>query len=234
MKQQNEENVAKIQPPDNHIRVLDDGQGWIGLINVMGNQTSIVNAARISFQNIKDEFEEKDEKLLCYLLKNKHTTPLEHVVFTFSVHCPLFVRSQWMRHRTWSYNQVSRRYTDQDVSFYLPNILRKQSDSNRQASINEAVENNSELVDDYKNACVCLYHTYLKLLDFGVCREQARGILPQSMMTTFWATVNLNNLLHFLELRDDDHAQVEIREYAVAIKKLIAPYIPHVIKYYGW
>ena len=88
-----------IKPPENHIRVLDNGFGWVGLLDHMGDETTIVNAARISFQNVKEVFDERDEKLLKYLIQNQHTTPLEHVTFSFSVHCPLYVRSQWMRHR---------------------------------------------------------------------------------------------------------------------------------------
>ena len=99
-------------PPTNHIKVLDNGQGWVGLIDHMGAESTVTNSARVSFGKMKETFDEKDEKLLKYLIDNKHLTPLEHVKFTFSVHCPLFVRSQWHRHRAgWSYNEISRRYT---------------------------------------------------------------------------------------------------------------------------
>ena len=219
-----------IKPPENHIRVLDNGMGWVGLLDHMGDETTIVNAARISFQNVKQEFDERDQKLLKYLIKNQHTTPLEHVTFSFSVHCPLYVRSQWMRHRIASYNEVSRRYTDEDIEFYIPNELRNQSDSNRQASTDEIIPTNYEAVEAYKNICSKAYDTYLDLLAKGVCREQARGVLPQCMMTTFWYTVNLHSLLHFIELREDNHAQKEIQEYAVAMKELIKPFVPHVIE----
>lgn len=515
-----------ITPPKNHIRVLDNGMGWVGLLDHMGDQTTIVNAARISFQNVKEVFDERDQKLLKYLIENQHTTPLEHVTFTFSVHCPLYIRSQWMRHRclagdtqiwfnlptknrfykmtikeiydkwnhttknkvkckqgdgeyrkhliqkmnirsldeetkkifnnkiknvffngikdvyqmtlangrtikctkdhqimtesgwkelqnisigqnigingitnnkqiiekpyffdyqgeiqdeVWkeyggkylvssygrikntlntrnqplkepkfkkktigkngypcvvmsfngkqrtttihtlmaevfglkgecirhlddnklnckldnlcggtlkdnaqdsiknggksfggynfsevtnieyigreqvydlevdtnnhnfiangivvhncaSYNEVSRRYTQDEIEFYIPNDLRKQSDSNRQASINELVDDNYDVVMAYKKVCDDAYKTYLDLLAKGVCREQARGVLPQAMMTTFWYTVNLHSLLHFIELREDNHAQKEIQEYAIAMKELIKPFVPHVIE----
>lgn len=217
---------------DNQINVLDNGFGWVRLLDHMGDETTIVNAARISFNNVKDTFDERDQKLLKYLIKNRHTTPLEHVTFTFSVHCPLYVRSQWMRHRIASYNEVSRRYTDEEIEFYIPNTLRKQSDSNRQASTDQIVKDNDQVVTEYKTICENAYNTYLDLLSKGVCREQARGILPQNMMTTFWFTVNLHSLLHFISLREDNHAQKEIQEYAVAMKKLVQPYIPHVIDAY--
>ena len=104
-------------PPQEHVKVLD-GQGWVGLIDHLGTESTIVNAARVSFGKLKSEMDERDVKLLEYLIDNRHTSPLEHIVFTFSIHCPLFVRGQWHRHRTWSYNEISRRYTEIDMEFY--------------------------------------------------------------------------------------------------------------------
>ena len=219
-------------PPENHVKVLG-GQGWVGLIDRLGSEISIVNAARVSFGKIKKTMDERDVKLLEYLLDNKHTSTMEHVVFTFSIHCPLFVRSQWHRHRTWSYNEISRRYTEIDMEFYVPQELRRQAENNRQASVSDPSFDGSALIaeiDAHNRASNALYE---KLLAAGVCREQARGVLPQNMMVTFWGTVDLSNLLHFLELRDSDHAQAEIREYAQAIKQLIKPCIPHVAEYFA-
>jgi len=130
----NEMNSLNV-PPTNHIKVLDGGQGWVGLLDHMGDENTITNAARVSFGKMKTVFDEKDEKLLNYLIKNQHLTPFEHVKFQFSIHCPLFVRSQWMRHRAGSYNEISRRYTEVDLEFYLPETYRKQSDNNKQASV---------------------------------------------------------------------------------------------------
>lgn len=220
-------------PPDEHIKVLD-GQGWIGLIDKMGTETSIVNAARVSFGKIKEEMDEKDIALLEYLIENRHTSPLEHLIFTFSIYCPLFVRGQWHRHRTWSYNEISRRYTEVDMEFFVPKKLRQQAETNRQASVDTPVKDESAIIKSIDEHNKESFKLYEQLLEKGVCREQSRGVLPQNMMVTFWGTVNLNNLLHFLDLRDTDHAQWEIREYAIAIKKLITPYIPNVAKYLGW
>jgi len=219
-------------PPENHVKVLG-GQGWVGVIDHLGSEISIVNAARVSFGKIKKTMDDRDVKLLEYLLDNRHTSTMEHVVFTFSIHCPLFVRSQWHRHRTWSYNEISRRYTEIDMEFYVPAELRRQAENNRQASVADPDFDGSALIaeiDAHNRASNALYE---KLLAAGVCREQARGVLPQNMMVTFWGTVDLSNLLHFLELRDSDHAQAEIREYAQAIKRLIKPYIPHVAEYFA-
>ena len=218
-------------PPDNHVKVLD-GQGWVGLIDMLGSEVTILNAARVSFGKMKAEMEEKDVTLLNYLIDNKHTSPLEHVVFTFSVHCPLFVRGQWHRHRTWSYNEISRRYTEIDLEFYVPPKLRQQAEVNRQASVEWQNADDRPLRDKIARHNQSSLDLYNELLAAGVCREQARGVLPQNMMVTFWGTVDLNNLLHFLELRDSDHAQWEIREYARAIKQLIKPHIPHVAQYF--
>ncbi len=220
-------------PPTNHIKVLG-GQGWVGLVDQMGTETSIVNAARVSFGKIRTQMDKRDAALVKYLIANHHTSPLEHVVFTFLVHCPMFIRSQWHRHRTWSYNEISRRYTDVDIEFYVPPMLREQAASDRQAS-REAVNLDQaackELIRKHHEEAFALYED---LLARGVCREQARGVLPQNMMTTFWATVDLNNLLKFIDLRDSEHAQWEIREYAIAIRKLIQPSFPHVAEIKGW
>ena len=219
-------------PPSNHVKVLN-GQGWVGLIDHLGSESTIVNAARVSFGKLKNDMDDRDVKLLEYLIANKHTSPLEHMVFTFSIHCPLFVRGQWHRHRTWSYNEISRRYTEIDLEFYTPETLRRQAESNRQASVADPDFDGSELITDIDAHNRKSVELYEKLLASGVCREQARGVLPQNMMVTFWGTVDLSNLLHFLELRDSEHAQYEIREYAVAIKKLIKPIVPHVADYFA-
>ena len=218
-------------PPENHVSVLG-GQGWVGLIDTLGTETTIVNAARVSFGKIKQEMDERDVGLLKYLIENRHTSPLEHIVFTFSIHCPLFIRGQWHRHRTWSYNEISRRYTEIDMEFYTPEHLRRQAETNRQASVEDVNFDDAALREMIRKQNADSLKLYNDLLEAGVCREQARGVLPQNMMVTFWGTVDLNNLLHFLELRDSEHAQWEIREYAKAIKKLIKPVIPHVAAYY--
>ena len=218
-------------PPANHVKVLD-GQGWVGLIDHLGSEATIVNAARVSFGKIKTEIDERDQALMEYLIANRHTSPLEHLVFTFSIHCPLFVRGQWHRHRTWSYNEISRRYTEIDLECFTPKQLRRQSQNNRQASYVDEDFKAPELVEAIRQHNEASLKLYNQLLDGGCCREQARGVLPQNMMVTFWGTVDLSNLLHFLELRDSDHAQVEIREYAQAIKKLIKPIVPHVAGYF--
>lgn len=230
---QNIDNTQHLNsPPENHVSLLG-GQGWVGLLDHLGSESTIVNAARVSFGKMKKDMDDKDVTLLKYLIENRHSSPMEHMVFTFSVHCPLFVRGQWHRHRTWSYNEISRRYTEIDMEFYLPETLRCQHVSNRQASGDETVADAEVLRCEMADIHQASFVLYEKLLASGCCREQARGVLPQNMMTTFWATVDLSNLLHFLSLRDHPHAQWEIREYAKAIKKLIKPIIPNVADYFA-
>lgn len=219
------------RPPENAIHVLDNNQGWIALLRHSGEEIDIVNAARVSFGKMKTSFDDKDKLLLDFLIKEEHFAPLEHETMTFLVHCPLYVRGQWHRHRTFSYNEVSRRYTEVDMELYTPTNYRVQSKDNKQASIDsEFIEKNTEAQSIMSEANRLALKTYNNLLDLGVCREQARSILPQNMMTTFYMTGNLRNVLHFLSLRMDAHAQWEIRQYANAIHKILKEIYPNVIE----
>ena len=196
----------------------------------MGNDLTIVNSARVSFGKHKEELDAKDKRLINYLVKHRHTSTFEHNVATFRFVVPLYVRSQHHRHRTWSYNEISRRYTDVNIKFYQPHGFRTQHESNRQASnadelINPEVEldgfemfsMHSFLADDavqFHNQCSL--ELYNKLIEAGVCREQARGVLPQNLYTEYYGTVNLSNLMKFIDLRTHEGAQWEIQKVAEA------------------
>tara|TARA_A100001515_G_scaffold11659_3_gene9098 strand:+ start:10776 stop:11477 length:702 start_codon:yes stop_codon:yes gene_type:complete len=205
------------------IKLYDDDVGFVELVDHMGSDLTIVNSARVSFGKHKDELDQKDKKLISYLVKHRHTSTFEHNVVTFRLRVPLFVRSQHHRHRTWSYNEISRRYTDVDINFYEPQSFRSQHDTNRQASNLDSFDpfidsekitggtTASYLVRNHHKKSLALYN---KLLENGVCREQARGVLPQNMYTEYYATVNLNNLLKFIDLRTHAGAQVEIQDLA--------------------
>ena len=207
----------------NPIFLYDDKIGKVEYVQHMGDDLTIVNSARVSFGKNKDTLEERDERLIRYLVKNKHTSTFEHNVVTFRFTVPLFVRSQHHRHRTWSYNEISRRYTDIDIMFYEPELFRTQHKSDRQASnCEELIDPNllpngdakcSTMVRAHHERCM---HLYERMIDAGVCREQARGIMPQNMYTEYYGTVNLSNLLKFINLRIDEHAQWEIRRVAEA------------------
>ena len=217
-------------PPPNAKFVLDNNQGWIALLRHSGEEIDIVNAARVSFGKLKKEFNEKDKVLLKFLIDEEHFAPLEHETMTFLVHCPIYVRGQWHRHRTFSYNEISRRYTEVDMELYTPTNYRVQSENNKQASIDgQNIDNNIAAVEIMKDANKHALQVYESLLKLGVCREQARGVLPQNMMTTFYMTGNLRNVLHFLSLRMDEHAQWEIRQYANAMHDILKEIYPTVI-----
>lgn len=216
--------------PEDARFVLDNNEGWISLIRHSGQEIDIVNAARVSFGKLKTEFDEKDRVLLDFLIQEKHFAPLEHITLSFLIHCPLYVRGQWHRHRTASYNEISRRYTEVDMELYTPENYRKQSVNNKQSSIdNDFLSESADCEKIMREANDNALKAYEKLLDLGVCREQARGILPQNMMTTFYCTMNLRNALHFLSLRMDTHAQWEIRQYANEMHDILAQYYPNVI-----
>ena len=208
--------------------LYDDEIGSVEYVEHMGTDLSVINSARVSFGKHKETLDEKDKRLINYLIKHRHTSTLEHCVVTFRFVVPLFVRSQHMRHRTWAYNEISRRYTDENLSFYEPGAFRTQHKSNRQASnSNDLI--NPILYPDLSNSdygltasdYIRIHHQnslefYNKLLNKGVCREQARGILPQNLYTEYYGTVNLNNLLKFVALRTHQGAQWEIQEVAKA------------------
>lgn len=194
----------------------------VDYINHMGDALTVVNAARVSFGGDKDTLEEKDKKLIKYLADHKHMSPFEHCVLSVKITCPLYIRSQIHRHRTFSYNEISRRYTSKDMTFYTPDVLRKQHESNKQAS-HGALDDQAQQavkIEIEENHLRCL-DLYKSLLAMGVCREQARGVLPQDMMTEFYMTGNLRNWAHFLSLRDKPDAQVEVQIIAQAVKKLM-------------
>jgi thymidylate synthase (FAD) len=148
------------------------------------------------------------------------------VEFKFRIKCPLIVARQWMRHRMWNYNETSRRYTSEDIDFYVPDIWRKQATSNRQASQGQ-VEDDAAIRDLYQEVVQRAFDAYDRLLEAGVAREQARAVLPQSMYTHFIGKVDAHNLLHFLHLRMAEEAQHEIRLYATAIfEDFVKPALP--------
>ena len=227
------------------IYLYGDDIGKVELVQTIGNDLSVVNAARVSFGVEKEELDEKDKKLINYLVKHKHTSTLEHCFMTFKFVVPLYVRSQHHRHRTWSYNEISRRYTDVGIQFYEPTSFRTQHETNRQASNQDNINPNlrnygdslvpappypaDEAIKWHHKACLDLFNT---LLEKGVCREQARGVLPQNLYTTYIGSVNLNNLLKFIALRDHEGAQWEIQQMARACLTLAQEHFPHTINSY--
>ena len=212
------------------IELFDDGIGRVEYVQHMGQDITVVNSARVSFGKQKKEVDYKDKKLIKYLIEHRHTSTLEHNSVTFRFCVPLFIRSQHHRHRTWSYNEISRRYTDVDLRFYEPVAFRTQHKSNRQASNPEELIDpgishvHPEMTHPIKtpaSGLVRAHHKdavelFDKLMAAGVCREQARGVLPQNLYTEYYGTCNLNNLLKFIDLRTHGGAQHEIQQVAKA------------------
>lgn len=203
--------------------------GYIRLVDSMGDDQSIINAARVSYHGdgqLRPEW--KDDKLIKYLLKNRHTSPFEHVTLTFEVKAPIFVVRQWMRHRTWSFNEISARYVKLDEDHYKPTFWRGQSEDNKQMS--DGTIDDPELAHQFFDSLMdYAWVTYNQLVDLGVSREQARSVLPVGVNTRFYATVNLHNLLQFVRLRDHEHAQPEIGEYARAMVQMAETVAPRTI-----
>ena len=223
--------------------LYDDNIGRVDYIDHMGSDLTIVNSARVSFGVTKDELEDRDKKLIKYLVKHRHTSTFEHNVATFRFVVPMFVRSQHMRHRTWSYNEISRRYTDKDLQFYTPSTFRTQHKTNRQASntdeINPVIQPDlsdfgeglraSHSVQTHVQQSLKLFN---RLMAEGVCREQARMVLPQNLYTEYYGTTNLNNLIKFISLRMHDGAQWEIQQVAKACLEIAQSLWPEAVGAY--
>lgn len=220
---------APVERADDHFRrVLDHGH--VRLVGSLGNDLSVVRAARVSYDADWRAGEDSgsDKRLINYLIRNKHTSPFEHVVFTLDVKAPLFVIRQWQRHRTWSYSEVSARYTELPEEFYVPSeeTITTQSSSNKQMRTDEQHANAPFFRADFKRHSERAFALYKDMIEFSCPRELARMVLPLNTYSHMFATVNLHNLFHFLRLRLHEHAQYEIRVYAEAILDLIKQVVP--------
>ena len=216
---------------------LNDGKSRIELIDSMGNDLSIVNDARASFDKTSAELSEKDAKLINYLIKHQHTSPFRGVVFKFKVKAPLYICRQWWKHVIASnhneeqlgWNEKSFRYVaiDDSNEFYIPTTFRQQSKNNKQATVGSLESDlNNKAIAIYQEQCEKSYQAYSQLLELGVGREQARGVLIPSVYTSWVWTVSLQALLNFVGLRLGVGAQSEIGAYAEAIVELIQPIVP--------
>lgn len=203
---------------------LQDGISSVELVRVSGSDLDIVNAARVSFGKVSTEITERDKKLIEYLIEHNHTSPLEHNQFSFRIKAPIFVVRQWMRHRMNSYNEISYRYVKAPLEFYVPTQWRHQDKINRQASYGAFESDDLKAI--YQHAIDQSVNAYEKLLEAGVAREIARGVLPTCTYTEFIFTCNLHSLMHFLKLRLHAGAQYEIQQFALALLQLAEPHFP--------
>lgn len=208
------------------IRVLD--MGFVRLVDVMGDDSSIVQAARVSY-GAGTKTAREDSKLIGYLMRNEHMSPFEMAELKFHVKAPIFVARQWVRHRMASWNEVSARYSEVRDQFYLPelDLIARQSETDKQGR-GEALDTGVAIDarDRLLSNSIEAYRTYRTLLSLGVARELARMALPVNFYTEWYWKIDLRNYLHFLDLRDHPHAQHEIREYARASFLLVQELFP--------
>jgi thymidylate synthase (FAD) len=213
--------------PHPEIKVLD--KGFVRLIDHMGSDLSVVNAARVSFGKQKEAFDDSDAKLVAYLAEHEHTSPFRHTALTLHAKAPIFVFRQWMKHRISSeFNEISGRYVEfSEEDFYVPAAFRQQAKVNKQGSEGEIdAAHRDQAMESYLASCRGAVAHYKELLSLGVCREQARCVLPVALYSEVYWTVSLQAVAHFIRLRMDSHAQWEIQQYAAAVRQMVEPLYP--------
>ena len=220
------------------LQVLD--KGYIELVDTLGDDLTPVNAARVSFDGFSETFSDKDRKLSKFLIKHKHHSPFRHQHCMFILKAPEFVMRQWYKHvvgiettsshvtKDHAWNEISGRYVPYD-EFYEPTEFRKQSEDNKQAS-DGLIKDQVSATIKWRETQMKTIETYNQLLDMGVAREQARSILPLTVYTKVWWTASFQSIMNFIELRDEPTSQVEIQEYARAMKKIVLTLYPETTK----
>ena len=205
------------------LKVLD--KGFVRLESHMGGDQAVLRAARVSYGS-ESVSEERDKKLISYLLAHDHGTPFEHASFTFHAKLPIFVARQWIRHRIGvSFNEVSGRYTEVPDEFYVPEKWRAQDTKNKQGSIAADLDH-AKLSQELITAYGICRGAYLQMLEAGVAKEMARMVLPVNLYTQWYFTCNARSLINFIRLRSDDHAQWETRQYSHAMAFLFREVMP--------
>lgn len=213
------------------------GQGYVRYIDHLGDDRRIVETARISYKS-PSKGEEQDKKLLFYLFKNRHTSPFEACNITFNIKMPIFCMRQFVRHRTFRLNEWSGRYSELADEFYFPNSWRQQDTKNKQGSIATEKWNpemylydqDGMMTSDADQAlsyvCRRAYECYQEMLKVGIAKEMARMCLPVNLFTEIYVNCDVHNLMHFLNLRQDPHAQFEMREIANAMANTFEQLFP--------
>lgn len=220
--------AAQPMSSSKKISVLDE-KGFVEMLEVFGNDLTVVNAARVSFAKESHEFSEQDAKLVRYLAKHHHVTPFFHPQIRFRIKMPIFVAREWYRHQIgFARNEVSRRYVDSPPECYVPSpsSIRARDPKAKQGSKSEPVTESDEAFQVLHNATDGAMNDYKHLLDLGVAPEIARMVLPQSMYTEFIETGSLAAYARLCSLRLDPTAQKEIRDYAEAVSTLLKDAFP--------
>jgi len=204
--------------------------GYVRFISVMGDDLTIVNDARQSYDVEHRELTNSDSGLINFLVKHKHGTPIEGVEFKFQIKAPLPVAREWMRHRWASYNEVSGRYVKQTLGFYHPSreAIRTQVGKPGHYTYEEIKDEKvqEKVAYLFRNSYNRGYEDYEDLIELGVAKELARNVLPQGMFTKFMYKTNARGLLNFMALRNDDRAMYEIKLYAEAIERIFEKHLP--------
>lgn len=208
---------------------IETACGFVKLVDILPKEynsdvlkcdEAIVQAARVSYDGTS-KGDESDSKLVKFLMKHNHGTPMESIIFKFHIKCPIFVQRHIVKHRMTSMNEISARYVEVLDEWYVPSKFRTQSKSNRQASGPDIEnENNIFLKNKFDEKAKDIYSFYKFLLEQGVAREQARTILPQAMMTQFYLTLNLRSLMNLVYLRNSSDAQWETQQIAEAMENI--------------
>ncbi|MEK0325299.1 MAG: FAD-dependent thymidylate synthase [Nitrosopumilus sp.] len=220
------------------VKVLD--KGYVRLVDHMGSDLSVVNAARVSFAKESSEMKGKDEKLIKYLAEHNHMSPFRHAFITLEVKAPLLTARQWWKycvgsdHTMDSWNEVSRRYVEDDPEYYIPddNMWRGVPEIKKQGSSEEHIHTNGDILRKRLITVTASCDEYYKdALRWGVAPEQARLFLPAYSMYTMWRwSASLQSVAHFLNQRIADDSQYEIREYANAVEQIVEPLFPVCMK----
>lgn len=207
------------------VNLLD--HGYVELVRVEGDDRFIAQTARTSTESSGDEA--ADSRLVKRLIRDEHTSPVEFAGFVFQIKTPIFVARQWIRHRTGAFNEFSGRYSEFPDEYYVPELdrIQVQSSFNKQGSAEALPEPVAKLIQSaIREQSNAAYKVYQSLVETGLTRELARIVLPVNYYTVFRWTTNLHNLFHFLRLREDPHAQWEIRVYANEIHKMCKEHFP--------
>jgi len=226
---------------NNKINILD--KGYVRLVDHMGSDLSIVNAARVSYDKESKEFNERDNRLLSYLLEHGHDSPLRHATVTYEIYAPLMVARQWWKYAVGSthlednngWNESSRRYVTENEEFYYPEIWRSAPENSKQGSGQPLNDSDQEMwneVLEYMNSTAIAI--YKQALNKGMAPELARLFLPANGLYVRWRwTTSLAALIHFLQQRLEEDAQYEIQEYAQGVRNITQPLFPAVFEATG-
>lgn len=206
---------------------LGDGVSLVEILDTMGSDLTVVNAARVSFGKESHEFTEKDGKLVSYLARHNHVTPFFHPQVQMRIRMPIWVAREWFRHQIgFARNEISRRYVDDEPQFYLPTVLRARDKNLKQGSKEEAPESSEEACALIRDIVETSANVYKSLLQMNVAPELARIILPQNMYTEFIETGSLAAYARLCKLRLDPTAQKEIQLYAEAVSEALKEKFP--------